>query len=103
MATLMATATCTAFRAVLEDGGQRVGQRVLCERVGFLAGLPVTHRPEELLPAGERRLSRETCRQRTHAAERTGFHHVHATEVHPLTPRFGPHGTSTRPRHARKA
>ncbi|MGY0064260.1 zinc ribbon domain-containing protein [Streptomyces sp. LZ34] len=65
--------------------------------------VPVSDRPEELLPAGRRRLSHETCRQRTRAAERTGFHHVHATEVHPLTPRFGPHRDGTRPRHARKA
>ncbi|MGW1256186.1 hypothetical protein ACWD5Q_13675, partial [Streptomyces sp. NPDC002513] len=35
----MATATCTAFRAVLEDNGLPVGQRVLYERVGFLAAL----------------------------------------------------------------
>ncbi|MEU0805369.1 zinc ribbon domain-containing protein [Streptomyces sp. NPDC005970] len=66
-------------------------------------GVPAPRRPEELPPAGRRRLSRETCRQRTHAAERTGFHHVHATEVHTLTPRFGPHRDGTRPRRARKA
>ncbi|MHB9861773.1 zinc ribbon domain-containing protein [Streptomyces sp. YIM S03343] len=67
-------------------------------------GAPAPTRPEELLPAGTRRLSRETCRRRTRAAERTGFHHAHATEVHPLTPRFGPHdGNRTRPRRARKA
>ena len=39
VARLMATATCTAFRAVLEGGGERVGQALLFERVGFLAGL----------------------------------------------------------------
>jgi hypothetical protein len=39
VARLMATATCTAFGAVLEDGGHRVGQRVLYERVGFLSVL----------------------------------------------------------------
>src|SRR5690349_2294507 len=39
VAKLTATATCTAFRAVLEDGGHRIGQRVLYERVGFLAAL----------------------------------------------------------------
>ncbi|MGO4751705.1 zinc ribbon domain-containing protein, partial [Streptomyces sp. 2MCAF27] len=49
------------------------------------------------------RLSRETCRRRTHAAERTGFHHAHATKVHPLTPRFGPHRGDARSRRARKA
>ncbi|MCX4453666.1 hypothetical protein OG585_13260 [Streptomyces sp. NBC_01340] len=67
-------------------------------------GVPTPHRPEDLLPAGRVRLSRRTCRRRTRAAERTGFHHLHATEVHPLTPRFGPHtGDRTRPRRARKA
>ncbi|MFD3931817.1 zinc ribbon domain-containing protein [Streptomyces sp. NPDC058614] len=68
-------------------------------------GVPAAHRPEEgLPPAGRGRLSRGTCRRRTRAAERTGFHHLHATEVHPLTPRFGPqHGDRTRPRRARKA
>ncbi|WP_211265865.1 hypothetical protein, partial [Actinacidiphila oryziradicis] len=51
-----------------------------------------------------RRLSHRTCRQRTRAAKRTGFHHLHATEVHPLNPRFGPpDGNRTRPRRARKA
>ncbi|MFF4838347.1 hypothetical protein [Streptomyces sp. NPDC001315] len=39
MAKLMATATCTAFGGVLEGSGERVGQRVLLERVGFLAEL----------------------------------------------------------------
>ncbi|WP_405884497.1 hypothetical protein OG762_40870 [Streptomyces sp. NBC_01136] len=39
MARLMATATCTAFSGVLEGSGERVGQRVLLERVGFLAQL----------------------------------------------------------------
>ncbi|WP_405889114.1 zinc ribbon domain-containing protein [Streptomyces sp. NBC_01136] len=67
-------------------------------------GVPAPHRPEDLLPAGRMRLSNRTCRRRTRAAERTGFHHLHATEVHPLTPRFGPHnGDRTRPRRARKA
>jgi hypothetical protein len=67
-------------------------------------GVPAPHRPEDLLPAGRRRLSHRTCRQRTRAAKRTGFHHLHATEVHPLTPRFGPpDGNRTRPRRARKA
>ncbi|MCX5087384.1 zinc ribbon domain-containing protein [Streptomyces sp. NBC_00365] len=68
-------------------------------------GVPAPHRPEEhLLPAGRMRLSNRTCRRRTRAAERTGFHHLHATQVHPLTPRIGPHtGDRTRPRRARKA
>ncbi|WP_280889071.1 hypothetical protein [Streptomyces sp. LBL] len=35
----MATATCTAFRGALEGTGERLGQRVLLERVGFLARL----------------------------------------------------------------
>ncbi|MGW0820190.1 zinc ribbon domain-containing protein [Streptomyces sp. NPDC002845] len=66
-------------------------------------GVPAPHRPEPP-PDGRARLSRGTCRRRTRAAERTGFHHAHATEVHPLTPRFGPHdGNRTRPRRARKA
>ncbi|GAB2808470.1 hypothetical protein GCM10027073_46470 [Streptomyces chlorus] len=69
-------------------------------------GVPAPDRPEEdaLLPAGRRRPSRRICRQRTRNAERTGFHHLHATAVHPLTPRFGPRqGDRTRPRRARKA
>jgi hypothetical protein len=69
-------------------------------------GVPAPgNRPEDHLPTGYRaRLSRGTCRRRTRAAERTGFHHAHATEVHTLTPRFGPHhGDRTRPRRARKA
>ncbi|MFD3929494.1 zinc ribbon domain-containing protein [Streptomyces sp. NPDC058614] len=58
---------------------------------------------DHFLRSGRGRLSRRTCRRRTRAAERTGFHHLHATEVHPLTPRFGPqHGDHTRPRRARK-
>ncbi|WP_371582065.1 zinc ribbon domain-containing protein [Streptomyces sp. NBC_01314] len=65
-------------------------------------GVPVPPHPEAS-PAWRGRLSRETCRRRTRAAERTGFHHVHATEVHHLTPRFGPHRDATRPRRARKA
>ncbi|WP_405477481.1 zinc ribbon domain-containing protein [Streptomyces sp. NBC_00009] len=68
-------------------------------------GVPASGQPEEaLLRAGRRRVSHRICRQRTRSAERTGFHHVYATEVHPLTPRFGPHqGNRTRPRRARKA
>ncbi|WP_331743087.1 transposase (plasmid) [Streptomyces sp. NBC_01136] len=67
-------------------------------------GVPAPHRPEDLLPVGRMRLSNRTCRRRTRAAERTGFHHLHATQVHPLTPRFGPpDGDRTRPRRARKA
>ncbi|WP_371578964.1 zinc ribbon domain-containing protein [Streptomyces sp. NBC_01314] len=68
-------------------------------------GVPAPHRTEEdPLRSGRVRLSRGTCRRRTRAAERTGFHHLHATEVHPLTPRFGPpDGNRTRPRRARKA
>lgn len=68
-------------------------------------GVPAPHRTEEdLLPSGRARLSRRTCRRRVRAAERTGFHHLHATEVHPLTPRFGPPDSDrTRPRRARKA
>ncbi|WP_416976394.1 zinc ribbon domain-containing protein [Streptomyces sp. T028] len=65
-------------------------------------GVPTPAHPETP-PAGRRRLSRGTCRRRTHAAERTGFHHLHATEVHTLTPRFGPHVGDRRPRRARKA
>ncbi|WSI42358.1 zinc ribbon domain-containing protein [Streptomyces sp. NBC_01340] len=64
-------------------------------------GVPAPHRPEDLLPARRVRLSRRTCRRRTRAAERTGFHHLHATQVHPLTPRFGPPDSDrTRPRRA---
>ncbi|WP_326792729.1 transposase [Streptomyces sp. NBC_00841] len=68
-------------------------------------GVPAHDRVEEdLLPPGRRRLSRRTCRRRTRAAERTGFHHLHATQAHPLTPRIGPpDGNRTRPRRARKA
>jgi hypothetical protein len=69
-------------------------------------GVPAPgNRPEDHLPTGYRaRLSHGTCRRRTRAAERTGFHHAHATQVHTLTPRFGPHkGDRTRPRRARKA
>ncbi|NGO46657.1 zinc ribbon domain-containing protein, partial [Streptomyces ureilyticus] len=36
---LIATAPCTAFGGVLEGSGERVGQAVLYERVGFLAEL----------------------------------------------------------------
>ncbi|WP_327242598.1 zinc ribbon domain-containing protein [Streptomyces sp. NBC_01320] len=67
-------------------------------------GVPARVRPEEDPLPGRRRLSRRTCRRRTRAAERTGFHHLHATAVHPLTPRIGPpDGNRTRPRRARKA
>ncbi|MER5220853.1 zinc ribbon domain-containing protein [Streptomyces flaveus] len=66
-------------------------------------GVPAPPGPEPA-PAGQGRLSRGTCRRRSSAAGRTGFHHLHATEVHPLTPRFGPlDGNRTRPRRARKA
>lgn len=65
-------------------------------------GVPTPAGPEPP-PARRGRLSRETCRRRTHAAERTGFHHAHATQVHTLTPRFGPHRDDARPRRARKA
>ncbi|MER5182631.1 zinc ribbon domain-containing protein [Streptomyces sp. NPDC002896] len=68
-------------------------------------GVPAHTRVEEdPLPPRRRRLSRRTCRRRTCAAERTGFHHLHATQAHPLTPRIGPpDGNRTRPRRARKA
>jgi len=67
-------------------------------------GVPAHPRLEDLPPPGRRRLSRRTCRRRTRAAERTGFHHLHATQVHPLTPRTGPPDSDrTRPRRARKA
>ncbi|NEA61487.1 transposase [Streptomyces sp. SID12488] len=68
-------------------------------------GVPAPHRAgEDHLPSGRVRLSRRTCRRRTRAAERTGFHHLHTTEVHPLTSRFGPpDGNRRRPRRARKA
>ncbi|MFC7263475.1 zinc ribbon domain-containing protein [Streptomyces lutosisoli] len=50
-------------------------------------GVPAPGRTAEvLLPVGRVRLSRRTCRRRTRAAERTGFHHLHATEVHPDQP-----------------
>ncbi|MGX1907462.1 zinc ribbon domain-containing protein [Streptomyces phaeochromogenes] len=50
------------------------------------------------------RRSRGTCRRRTRAAERTGFHQLHATHVHPLPARFGPPaGERRRPRRTRKA
>ncbi|WP_328825890.1 zinc ribbon domain-containing protein [Streptomyces ureilyticus] len=66
-------------------------------------GVPAAPRPEPD-PAWRARLSRGTCRRRSSAAGGTGFHHAHATEVHPLTPRFGPHdGKRRRPRRARKA
>ncbi|MFE7840290.1 zinc ribbon domain-containing protein [Streptomyces sp. NPDC057474] len=68
-------------------------------------GVPAPHRTgQDPLPSGRVRLSRRTCRRRTRAAQRTGFHHLHTTEVHPLTPRFGPPGGNRRrPRRARKA
>jgi hypothetical protein len=65
-------------------------------------GVPAPPGPEPA-PVGRVRLSRGTCRRRSRAAERTGFHHVHATEVHPLTPRFGPHDGGRWPRRVRKA
>ncbi|MGP4085626.1 zinc ribbon domain-containing protein [Streptomyces sp. KR55] len=65
-------------------------------------GVPVPPWPEPVW-AGRVRLSRGTCRRRSRAAERTGFHHLHATEVHTLTSRFGPHDGDKRPRRARKA
>lgn len=66
-------------------------------------GVPTPPCTEEPHPNTAGRLSRGTCRRRTDAAERTGFHHLHATEVHTLTPRFGPHPGDRRPRRARKA
>ncbi|WP_246567989.1 hypothetical protein [Streptomyces flaveus] len=39
MGRLMATAPCTAFGGVVEGSGERVGQALLHERVGFLAQL----------------------------------------------------------------
>ncbi|WP_149830051.1 transposase [Streptomyces tailanensis] len=36
---LVATATCTAFGGVVESSGERVGQRLLLERVSYLASL----------------------------------------------------------------
>ena len=36
---LVATATCTAFGGVVEGSGEHVGQRLLLERVSFLASL----------------------------------------------------------------
>ncbi|MFJ9966644.1 zinc ribbon domain-containing protein [Streptomyces avermitilis] len=67
-------------------------------------GVPASHQPEHLLRSGRVRLSNRTCRRRTRAAERTGFHHLRATEVHPLTPRFGPPDSDRRrPRRVRKA
>ncbi|MFD4377817.1 transposase, partial [Streptomyces sp. NPDC058527] len=39
MSRLVSTATCTAYSGVLEATGERVGPRVLLERVGFWAGL----------------------------------------------------------------
>ncbi|MFZ3499998.1 zinc ribbon domain-containing protein [Streptomyces sp. 5.8] len=67
-------------------------------------GVPAPDLPEGHLPAGRVRLSRGTCRRRTSAAERTGFHHLHATQVHHLPARFGPRtGDSKRSRRARKA
>jgi len=39
MATLTATATCTAYRAVIEATGEPISQRALIERAGWLAAL----------------------------------------------------------------
>jgi hypothetical protein len=39
VASLTATATCTAFRAVVETTGELVPARLLAERVGLLAAL----------------------------------------------------------------
>ena len=39
MAVLMATASCTAYRAALEPSGEVVGERTLVRRVGWLAAL----------------------------------------------------------------
>jgi hypothetical protein len=36
---LVATATCSAFRGVVEGSGERVGERLLYERVSYLASL----------------------------------------------------------------
>lgn len=36
---LVATAPCTAFCGVVEGSGERVGERLLYQRVSFLAGL----------------------------------------------------------------
>ncbi|MER5226875.1 zinc ribbon domain-containing protein [Streptomyces flaveus] len=52
-------------------------------------GVPAPSGPEPP-PAGRGRLSRGTCRRRSSAAQRTGFHHAHATEVHP-SPRGSDH------------
>jgi hypothetical protein len=68
--------------------------------------VPAPYYPEREidLRVDQGRLSRGTCRQRTRAAQRTGFHQLHATEVHFLTPRFGPRpGDRTWPRRARNA
>jgi hypothetical protein len=42
MAVLMATASCTAYRAALEASGEVVGERALVRRVGWLAALAQT-------------------------------------------------------------
>lgn len=42
MAVLMATASCTAYRAALESSGEVVGERTLVRRVGWLAALAQT-------------------------------------------------------------
>jgi hypothetical protein len=42
VAVLMATASCTAYRAALESSGVVVGERVLVRRVGWLAALAQT-------------------------------------------------------------
>jgi hypothetical protein len=50
VATLTATATCTAYRAVIDATGELVGQRQLAERVGWLAAL-ASHLTEQILAA----------------------------------------------------
>ncbi|MBW5482913.1 zinc ribbon domain-containing protein [Streptomyces bambusae] len=92
----------TPTRAVKRPAGHDTQTPAPISGRGSGHGVPAPPWPEPP-PARTGRLSRETCRRRTHAVERTGFHHAHATEVHPLTPRFGPHGSSPRPRRARKA
>ncbi|MGY0064571.1 zinc ribbon domain-containing protein [Streptomyces sp. LZ34] len=92
----------TSTEAVKRPAGHDAQTPTLFPGRGPGHGVPAPPRPEHP-PARPGRLSRETCRRHTHAAERTGFHHAHATEVHPLTPRFGPHRDDARPRRARKA
>ncbi|WP_329214992.1 zinc ribbon domain-containing protein [Streptomyces sp. NBC_01485] len=102
--TVPATATAPASGAVQRPAGHDTTTPAASRPVPG-HGVPTPHRTGEDPPrSGRMRLSRRTRRRRTRAAERTGFHHLHATEVHPLTPRFGPpDGNRTRPRRARKA